>query len=116
MFLIATISFDDVANFLARGIDVETGELRQVDGFDQRPEHRAFGFVVGFRSTQIHGLRHRRFGLGIGTARLDRRRRDDRRGEAVRRKRHAAGIARLRRRDRRRRRYRRRCRPILACR
>ncbi len=41
---------DDIADFLARGIGVELGELGEIDRFDQRAEDRAFDFVIGFRA------------------------------------------------------------------
>ena len=64
---------DDVADFLARGIGVELGELRQIDRLDQRAEDRALGLVVV-----------------LGVPRIDRRRRE-RRARLVR---HAVALAR----------------------
>jgi hypothetical protein len=37
---------DDVADFLARGLDVELGELRKIDGFDQRAEDRCLDLII----------------------------------------------------------------------
>ena len=44
---------DDVADFLARGVGVEARELRQIDRFDQRAEHRAFGLVIALRPPRV---------------------------------------------------------------
>ena len=48
---------DDVADFLACGIDIEPGQLRQVDRLDQRAENGGFGLVIRFRSPRIDGSR-----------------------------------------------------------
>jgi len=37
---------DDIADFLARRIDVELRELRQIDGIDQGAENRRFNLVI----------------------------------------------------------------------
>src|SRR4029079_1147646 len=50
---------DDVADFLARRINIEPGQLRQVDRLDQCTENGGLGLVVGFRSPRIDGGRGR---------------------------------------------------------
>ena len=44
---------DDVADFLARALRLELGELRQVDRVDQRREDLALGVVVGFAALAL---------------------------------------------------------------
>ncbi len=41
---------DDVADFFARGIGVELGQLRQIDRLDQRAEDRALDLVISLRA------------------------------------------------------------------
>ena len=50
---------DDVADFLARRIGVELGELRQIDGVDQRAEDRGLDLVI---------VSERRVSVAIGAA------------------------------------------------
>ena len=66
---------DDVADFLARGIGVEPGELREVDGLDQRAEDRALGLVIGCPSGANRPRRH--VDGGLRARRRRRRRRPD---------------------------------------
>ena len=57
---------DDVADFLARGIGVELGELGEVDRLDQGAEDRALGLVIGLGMPRVgRGRRQRRRGLGM---------------------------------------------------
>src|SRR6185312_12847248 len=63
---------DDVADFLARRIAVELGELGEVDRLDQRAEDGRLDLVVVVRSPRLDGRRRRRR-LG----RRNRRRGDD---------------------------------------
>ena len=66
---------DDVANFLARRLAVELGELGKVDRLDQGAEDRRLDLVVAVRPPRIdRGRRRRRLG------RRDRRRGNDGRG------------------------------------
>ena len=51
---------DDVADFLARAVGVELGQLRQVDRVDQRREDLALGVVVGLAALALARLRLRR--------------------------------------------------------
>src|SRR5262245_25887554 len=83
---------DDVADFLARGIGVELGELREVDGFDQRAEDRALGLVVMIAVARIDGGRRERRLVWQGIALARGRRADDRRAQACRRHRRAAAF------------------------
>ena len=51
---------DDIADFLARRITIEFGELCEVDRFDQGAEDCALGFVIGLGMTRLdHGRRDR---------------------------------------------------------
>src|SRR5580692_7372009 len=43
---------DDVADFFARGIGVELGQLRQIDRLDQRAEDRALDLVISLRAAR----------------------------------------------------------------
>ena len=58
---------DDVADLLARRRRVELGELRQIDGVDQRVEDGGLDVVIFFRMTalRLYGLRR---WLGLATA------------------------------------------------
>src|SRR5262249_43166742 len=51
---------DDVADFLARGIGVELGELGEVDRLDQGAEDRALDLVIGLRMARVGGRRCKR--------------------------------------------------------
>ncbi len=51
---------DDVADFLARGIGVELGELSEVDGLDQRAEDGALDLVIVVGVTRVDRGRHQR--------------------------------------------------------
>jgi hypothetical protein len=52
---------DDVADFLARGLGVELGELQEVDRLDQGAEDRALDLVIRFGVPRIRrGQRERR--------------------------------------------------------
>ncbi len=44
---------DDIADFLARGLDIEFRELRQIDGLDQRAEDRCLDLVIGVRAARF---------------------------------------------------------------
>ncbi|MGY4382114.1 hypothetical protein ACVWZ3_009753 [Bradyrhizobium sp. i1.3.6] len=59
---------DDVADFLARGLGVELGELGEVDGLDQRTEDRCLDLVVIVRAAGFHGRRRPRAGASGGEA------------------------------------------------
>ena len=78
---------DDVADFLARGLGVEPGELREIDRLDQRAEDGALDLVIASDrrvSTAVGALAvGARGAVGGG---------DDRRAQAVGRKRRAAGF------------------------
>jgi hypothetical protein len=65
---------DDVADFLARRVGVEAGELRQVDGLDQGAEDRALHLVIAVRPARIR----RRLGRCGRSSGAERRRRDGR--------------------------------------
>jgi hypothetical protein len=66
---------DDVADFLARRLAVEFGELGKVDRFDQGAEDRRLDLIVGVRPPRVDGGRGRR-----RLCRRDRRRGNDGRG------------------------------------
>ena len=74
---------DDVADFLARRLAVELGELGKVDRLDQGAEDRRLDLVIVVRAP--------RFDRGRGRRRLGRRER--RRGDGRRRRRRAAAAA-----------------------
>jgi hypothetical protein len=59
---------DDVADFLARRLGVELGELRQVDRLDQGAEDRALGLVVGLGMAGVGRHRGNRRRRGVGQA------------------------------------------------
>ena len=50
---------DDVADFLARRVGVELGELGEVDGLDQGAEDRALGLVIGLGVPRVGRRRAR---------------------------------------------------------
>ena len=82
---------DDVADFLARRIRVELGQLRQIDGVDQGVKDGGLDLVIVFRAAVGHARAHRlgrlgrQLGAGLGAARGWRRG-----GEAVPARRAAA--------------------------
>ncbi|MFK4570756.1 hypothetical protein ABIF94_002192 [Bradyrhizobium ottawaense] len=88
---------DDVADFLARGLRIELGELGEVDRLDQRAEDGRLDLVIIVRPPALHGRRRRRLG------RRKRRRGDGRRRRGARHRRrrslgrlgrHGAGLGR----------------------
>src|SRR3954451_5037615 len=81
---------DDVADFLARRLAVELGELGKVDRLDQGAEDGRLDLVVIVGSPRLHGGRGRR-----GLHGCDWRRRDRRRGHFARNRRHRSGLRRL---------------------
>src|SRR3954469_16006136 len=81
---------DDVADFLARRLAVELGELGKVDRLDQGTEDGRLDLVVIVGSPRLHGGRGRRRLHGC-----DWRRSDGRRGHFARNGRRRSGLRRL---------------------